>query len=290
MARKNPPPPSDIPLSVSDMRQGIERLRRRISDLEKFEPTSVKERSSPEVKAIEAGIEDTLSRVFGHDTARYRRYHRAASLDWGPVIMAGGPTPPHEVHRYLTAGKQDSLALLNQAVTSLEEDLAETSSTPGATPAPMTKTVSNAEIFVVHGINSAAKTEVARCIERAGLKAVVLHEQPNEGKTIIEKFEKHGGAAGFAVIVATPDDVGGSTPADLKSRARQNVIGEMFWFAGRLGRERVCALIKGDIEMPSDFAGVGYTRMDENGGWKTKLLQELDAAGYKDLDWKKALS
>ena len=64
----------------------------------------------------------------------------------------------------------------------------------------------------------------------------------------------------------------------------------MFWFAGRLGRDRVCALIKGDVEMPSDVAGVGYTAMDQHGGWKTRLLQELDAAGYKNLDWKKALA
>ena len=64
----------------------------------------------------------------------------------------------------------------------------------------------------------------------------------------------------------------------------------MFWFAGKLGRNRVCALIKGEVEMPSDFAGVGYTPMDDHGGWKNKLLQELDAAGYKGLNWQKALS
>jgi len=64
------------------------------------------------------------------------------------------------------------------------------------------------------------------------------------------------------VVVLTPDDLGGPDKDQLRPRARQNVIGEMFWFAGRLGRNRVCALKKGDVEMPSDFAGVGYT---ENG-------------------------
>jgi len=63
----------------------------------------------------------------------------------------------------------------------------------------------------------------------------------------------------------------------------------MFWFAGKLGRQRVCALKKGDVEMPSDFAGVGYTEMDDREGWKTKLLRELDAAGY-EVDWRKALA
>ena len=65
----------------------------------------------------------------------------------------------------------------------------------------------------------------------------------------------------------------------------------MFWFAGgRLDREHVCVLIKGDLEMPSDIAGIGYTSMDDHGGWKTKLLHESDAAGYHDLNWKRALA
>jgi predicted nucleotide-binding protein len=150
------------------------------------------------------------------------------------------------------------------------------------------------EIFIVHGWDEAAKETVARVIERAGLKPVMLHEQANGGQTIIEKFEKHGSAASFAVVIATPDDVGGLAGPDaisgLRPRARQNVIGEMFWFAGRLGREKVCALVKGDIEMPSDFACIVYTHMDAHGGWKAKLLQELHEAGYKNLNWPAALS
>ncbi len=95
---------------------------------------------------------------------------------------------------------------------------------------------------------------------------------------------------GHAVVILTPDEVGGVDKDSLRPRARQNVIGEMFWFAGRLGRERVCALVKGNIEMPSDFAGVVYTQMDDGGAWKTKLLQELAVAGYKNLDWQRALA
>jgi predicted nucleotide-binding protein len=67
----------------------------------------------------------------------------------------------------------------------------------------------------------------------------------------------------------------------LRGRARQNVIGEMFWFAGKLGRKHVCALKKGDVEMPSDFAGVVYTEMDDPGAWKQRLLRELEAAEYE---------
>ncbi|MGB7097322.1 MAG: nucleotide-binding protein, partial [Xanthobacteraceae bacterium] len=132
----------------------------------------------------------------------------------------------------------------------------------------------NNDIFIVHGRDGPAKTEIARLTERAGLNAVILHEQPNAGRTIIEKFEDHGGAAGFAIVVLTPDDVGGLDDQHLRPRARQNVIGEMFWFAGRLGRNRVCA-------------GVGYTDIDDRGAWKAELLKELGAAGYA-VDWAKA--
>jgi predicted nucleotide-binding protein len=145
------------------------------------------------------------------------------------------------------------------------------------------------DVFIVHGRDDPAKIEVARLIERSGLNAVILQEQPNAGRTIIEKFESHAGSSGFAVVILTVDDVGGAKPDELRPRARQNVIGEMFWFAGRLGRNRVCALKKGDVEMPSDFAGVGYTEMDDRGAWKAELLRELQTAGYK-VDWGKALA
>ncbi|MGU4345545.1 hypothetical protein ACVUSC_23545, partial [Escherichia coli] len=48
-------------------------------------------------------------------------------------------------------------------------------------------------------------------------------------------------------------------------------------------------LRKGDIEIPSDLAGVLYTELDEHGGWKRKLLSELAYAGVP-FDKDKALS
>ena len=75
----------------------------------------------------------------------------------------------------------------------------------------------------------------------------------------------------------------------MKPRARQNVIGELFWFAAKLSRKRVCALRKGDVEIPSDFAGVVYTDMDDRGAWRQELLRELQNAGYS-IDWSRALA
>src|SRR5262245_11931101 len=238
MARKSK---TDLPqsagLTPQQMRQGIERIRMRIADLEKFEPEKVNRRWAPETKALETAIAETLSRVFGHGTVEYRRYGDAASLDRGPLILNHEDTP-REVHQYLRDGIARSKALLEQAVRGLQEELgmaAPTEATAGPLESPA---AADAPVFVAHGRDSPAKIEVARLVERAGLHAVILHEQPNEGRTIIEKFEHHGGDAGFAVVVLTPDDVGGPTDLQLQPRARQNVIGEMFWFAGRLGRKR----------------------------------------------------
>ena len=68
--------------------------------------------------------------------------------------------------------------------------------------------------------------------------------------------------------------------SDLQPRARQNVILELGFFLGRLGRERVCPLVKGDVETPSDYVGVVYTKLDDAGAWKMELVKELKADGF----------
>ena len=64
------------------------------------------------------------------------------------------------------------------------------------------------KVFTVHGQDEAAKNAVARFIAKLGLEAIILDEQPSEGLTIIEKFEKHAKGADFAIVLMTPDDVG----------------------------------------------------------------------------------
>src|SRR6516165_635262 len=88
-----------------------------------------------------------------------------------------------------------------------------------------------AKVFVVHGHDEGAREGVARFLEKIGLTAIVLAEQPNRGRTIIEKFVDCAREVGFAVVVLTPDDLGGvATDEAQKSRARQNVIFELGYF------------------------------------------------------------
>lgn len=137
----------------------------------------------------------------------------------------------------------------------------------------------NAHVFVVHGRDERALNECARFVETLGLVAVVLREQPNQGRTIIEKFEGHADV-GFAIVLLTGDDRGASAENEsFNPRARQNVIFELGFFVGRLGRHRVCALYQPGVELPSDFAGVVYEELDLRGAWKLRLAQELRSAG-----------
>ena len=144
------------------------------------------------------------------------------------------------------------------------------------------------EVFIVHGHDEAAKQSVARFVEQLELKAVILHEQPNQGKTGIEKLEDNARNAGFAIILLTPDNIG-STQHDSSNprpRARQNVVLELGYFCGKLGRDRVMILNTEGVEAPSNFAGVVYTSLI--GSWRIEIARELRKAGLP-VDMNKAL-
>jgi predicted nucleotide-binding protein len=144
----------------------------------------------------------------------------------------------------------------------------------------------NQKVFIVHGHDEAVKEAVSRLIEKLGFTAIILHEQPNAGRTVIEKFEAYSNV-GYAVVLLTPDDIGGTLdrPNDLKPRARQNVIFELGHFFAKLGRQRVCALYKEDVELPSDIHGVLYILYDDAGAWRMSLAKEMKHAGYPvDID------
>jgi predicted nucleotide-binding protein len=145
------------------------------------------------------------------------------------------------------------------------------------------RAVSARAVFVVHGRNEEIKQTVARFLEKLLLDAIILNERPNQGKTLIEKFEANSNDVEFAVVLLTPDDSGGpaSEPQNTHPRARQNVILELGYFIGRLGRERVCAILMDGVETPSDIHGVVYVPYDPNGAWRITLAREIKAAGIE---------
>lgn len=139
-------------------------------------------------------------------------------------------------------------------------------------------------VFVVHGRPQAPRMEVELLIRKAtSVEPVVLTDQVNKGATLIEKLEEHLGGPSFAVIIMTADDLGHLDEAGANSapRARQNVVLELGFAMGALGRRKVAILHEEGIELPSDISGVGYYPLDQGGAWKARLLGELQAAGIE---------
>lgn len=138
----------------------------------------------------------------------------------------------------------------------------------------------NKKVFIVHGHDGKAREAVAQSIRKLDLEPIILHEQANQGDTVIEKFERNSNV-GFAIILMTSDDTGkANSEAVARPRARQNVVFEWGYFVGKLGRKRVCALYEQGIDLPSDLNGIVYIPLDATGNWRFALLKELKAAGY----------
>jgi len=151
-----------------------------------------------------------------------------------------------------------------------------------------TDVVKNKRVFIVHGHDEAIEVKASQLIKELGLEPVILHEESDKGQTIIEKLERCTDV-GFGIILYTPCDHGGEMGSDsMMPRARQNVVFEHGMLIGKLGRGRVCALLKGDIEKPSDISGIIYKTIDDKGMWRIEVAKELDEAGY-DVDMNKLL-
>jgi predicted nucleotide-binding protein len=171
---------------------------------------------------------------------------------------------------YITSEQLDaSQAAKNQG----EKEPALIASTPGE--------FNTKQVFIVHGHDELAKLEMADFVSSLGLEPIILHMQASSGRTIIEKIE-HYSNVGFGIVLYTPCDVGYKV-GELtgKYRARQNVVFEHGFLIGKLGRPRVVALVKGQLETPNDISGVVYVGLDIGGNWKIELTKEMRGAGYK---------
>jgi predicted nucleotide-binding protein len=280
--------PSKQPASLTpeEMRAGIERLKKRLEEVKAFDPGSVTDlHNIPHVQKMSAAIGDALVRTFGSDSLDYERYKEAERFLNRPFSV-GGAEPLEAFRRFLGASRASSIGLLEQAIESLQERLAEVGPSVAGTVLVAPAKELSRKVFIVHGHDEGARETVARFLERLDFEAIILHEQASRGRTVIEKVEAHGDV-GFAVVLLTPDDEGcvkGGTPAP---RARQNVVLELGYFLGRLGRNRVCALKRGEVEIPSDFEGVVYVPFDSSGTWKQALGKEL--AAQFEIDWNKVM-
>nr|WP_301286038.1 nucleotide-binding protein [Lysinibacillus endophyticus] len=146
---------------------------------------------------------------------------------------------------------------------------------------PSNEEIDKKKVFIVHGHDEAVKASVARFLEKLDLTPIILHEQANQGRTIIEKIEDYTNV-GFGIVLYTPCDIGkANSDSEYKPRARQNVVFEHGYLISKLGRNNVCALVKDDVEKPGDISGVVYIQWDSGNGWHFELIRELKSSGYE---------
>lgn len=260
-----------------DKSKTIARLRKALGKISELEQQSA---DSPDFKRWQRDTEIAIERSFG-DKSRHIDDFRGIYWSDSTMTMRGYDRRSDDREAYLK-GLASATALLQSMIDEVEEywqdDWVSTSASPTGEPN------TGREVFLIHGRDEGARDTVVRFLGKLGLESVILAEQASQGKTIIEKFERHAQVR-FAIALLTPDDTGslGSDVNTTLPRARQNVIFELGFFIGHLGRERVCALTKGDVEIPSDYSGVEYIPLEEGGRWKLQLVRELQAAGF-DVD------
>ena len=139
MARRSAPPPKPkIPiLTVGQKRRRIERLQKCVTSLAAIDPQKARRRA-PAVLELESAIDKALSSAFGYGTPAYLRYNEAATLDPSPLLTnvvvrtpgkAIGGAVRHEAkvqetHQQFSENKERAVALLQNAIRTLEEEIA----------------------------------------------------------------------------------------------------------------------------------------------------------------------
>ena len=216
-----------------------------------------------------------LENVFGQSSRQAKEF--------GRIIFRNYSTDAARRRNVYMQGLKNTEAILQSMIDEIEEYRSDDDQAQNSSAIPETQKQANTtQIFIIHGRDTGTRELIAGVLRRLGLEPVILQEQPNRGRTIIEKFEEYA-QVGFAIALFTPDDFGGLEGDDPQSRARQNVIFEFGYFIGKYGRDRVWALVKGDIEIPSDYSGVLNIHITDSSGWKMDLVRELRSAGF-DVD------
>jgi predicted nucleotide-binding protein len=278
-SRSQGPPPIQIRefATIEEIDTAIGKVRRRLDEVRQLESEHVRH-DDPRVAQVESNIRYMIRDVFSENSPEYLEHGHYEIIGLPPISMGDDEASESYYQGYFTMGMIRTVAMLENLIRRLGERKADLRQAP---PTRTETSYSTTDVFVVHGREEGAKETVARFLEHLGLRPVILHEKPNKGRTLIQKFEDYS-TVGFAVVLLTPDDHGSlreGSEGVLQPRARQNVILELGYFLGKLTRARVAALHWKGVEIPSDYDGVVFIPFDEVGGWKLLLAKELREAG-----------
>ena len=220
--------------------------------------------SDSDFKAWKTDVQLCLSGLYGEISIQFKNFN---SRHFSPMVI-GGNTDWHKPYvRDLETTKKE----FERYICDFEEEGINTNMGKNRT--------SNNKVFIVHGHDGELKEKVARRLEQQGIEAIILSEQVNRGRTIIEKLEAYSDV-NVAIILFTQDDLGVAKEekGNEKYRARQNVVFEAGYFMGYLGRENIIMIADENVEIPGDLSGMVYTTRDS---WEFEMLKELNAAGMK---------
>lgn len=261
-------------MTPEHMQNGITRLQKRVEQVRSLATLSVRF-DDPKVSALRNTIVNTIKEVFGDKSSEARQNPSFRILYKGNITAN---QPDSVSQRNYIAGLDDTIIRLESLIHQLNEKL-ELSGGSGAGAKRIASTSADSKkVFVIHGHNNEMKERVKSLLLQLKLAPVILHEQTNQGRTIIEKFEQHAEGAEFAVALLSPDDTVITKEEGQSLRARQNVIYEMGFFHGSLGRGKVCALYAEGVALPSDYDGVLYIPF-KGDDWKLHLAREMRDSG-----------
>ncbi|MGZ5093615.1 MAG: TIR domain-containing protein [Burkholderiales bacterium] len=285
-AQQPPKQPPELLVSRDDAKarlqerieKGLELKQRRVDTREAYENLS------NDFSKWDAFNNELLKRLFTTDELA-KEYSF-----WGVMAIAMGERSLGEKIAEIYKDVDNKIHRIDSIIDRLEliplsVDVHNTGLTP---PQPSASQPRTKKVFVVHGRDEVAKTNLEVFLHEIGLDPVVLHRQADEGMTIIEKFEKYSDV-GYAFILLTPDEVAYLASEDSKPdsertkefRARPNVIFEFGYFVGKLGRSRVCCLYTGNVSLPSDVSGMIYKRYEKSiEEVAYSVIKDLKASGY----------
>jgi hypothetical protein len=270
--RSTPEPDPDLAVPSAKL---VDQLQVRIAEGESLGAQSVATRDEHRAR------NDAFKSWDSYNTTLLRRAFTSTSIGdkytYKPGPSLGVELPIAKESEFLTNRIQRQVQQLLSIAQQVDDGLY--GHGPASTPSTEVRPadiVDGDHVFLVHGRDHRVQG-VARHIEKAGGKVTILQETTlNGASTTIERLEDQAAHACHAVVIFTGDDEGRlAGDEDLHRRARQNVVAELGYFVGNLGRRHVTVLSERGVEIPSNFSGVGYIELDEGGAWRAKLLDEL---------------
>lgn len=248
--------------------RGIELLREQIAGVEHGPPSD-----------LDAWVRMTRARIRRAMGADHWQVAEFDKVDYSPMVLTASE-PEEMSRRAQKSGTREAVSILAACIDERQDD----SGAARQRSVPETE----GRAFIVHGHDEGAKHETARFLrDLLGSEPIILHEERNSGQTLLEKFEANAATSGYAVVLLTGDDLGrakGAAPKKDMPRGRQNVILELGFFLGAIGRAKVTVLRDPGVEIPTDVLGFAYVERDSAGAWKATLAREIEGAGF-DVDW-----